>query len=410
MSRIRTVKPSFWRSQTLSRVSRDARLVFVGLWNEADDEGRLVDAPKLLAGALFPFDEDFGGPEIEACLRELAGIGAIERYAVEGSRFITIPRFRDHQVISKPRPSALPGHSRNVPGGLPEASRNTPGTLPERSGRTPGSLPVGMEWNGMEEEEEVEVEVERAAASGAAAPPEPPPTPAVAVAPPPATRAQRPRLGPGVIGLEMRTKWPQSAEAIAAWTIPTEALAKLVGGGARVGDTLLQAWGRRFPCFDGGGDRPTLDAALRAPARHWLEVQEVQGKIRWSWPEQAIDEMARWLTKDHETAKRSKAMDERASAQGVHLDGSGGMSPERRSLHDRWKRERERGADLPPFAEWVRKVEEVDASARSRVSGTRKIIEDMKSLDLSGGEEGLQMLKQRKPMNKPSGGEHEASR
>ena len=130
MSRIRTVKPSFWRSQTLSRVSRDARLVFVGLWNEADDEGRLVDAPKLLAGALFPFDEDFGGPEIEACLRELAGIGAIERYAVEGSRFITIPRFRDHQVISKPRPSALPGHSRNVPGGLPEASQ--------------------WEWNGME--------------------------------------------------------------------------------------------------------------------------------------------------------------------------------------------------------------------------------------------------------------------
>ena len=49
MSRIRTIQPHFPRSTSMTRVSRDARLLFVQLWLAADDAGRLRAAPLALA-------------------------------------------------------------------------------------------------------------------------------------------------------------------------------------------------------------------------------------------------------------------------------------------------------------------------------------------------------------------------
>ena len=39
--RIRTIKPEFWPSEKLAKASREARLLFVGLWSMADDSGRI---------------------------------------------------------------------------------------------------------------------------------------------------------------------------------------------------------------------------------------------------------------------------------------------------------------------------------------------------------------------------------
>ena len=41
MGRIRTIKPEFPQSESMGRVSRDARLTFILLWTMADDAGRL---------------------------------------------------------------------------------------------------------------------------------------------------------------------------------------------------------------------------------------------------------------------------------------------------------------------------------------------------------------------------------
>ena len=40
MARIRTIKPDFPHSESMGRVSRDARLLFVMLFTIVDDEGR----------------------------------------------------------------------------------------------------------------------------------------------------------------------------------------------------------------------------------------------------------------------------------------------------------------------------------------------------------------------------------
>ena len=70
MARIRTVKPEFPHSESMGRVSRDARLTFIMLWTIADDSGRLRGNSRMLASLLFPYDDD--APHlIDAWLDEL---------------------------------------------------------------------------------------------------------------------------------------------------------------------------------------------------------------------------------------------------------------------------------------------------------------------------------------------------
>ena len=114
MARIRTVKPEFWQSPQAARCSRDARLCFIGLLNECDDEGRMRWAPKRLAGVLFPSDDDVGVAQITAWVGELEaakdddGHGLVARYAVGADEFLCVPKFLRHQRISKPQVSTLP--------------------------------------------------------------------------------------------------------------------------------------------------------------------------------------------------------------------------------------------------------------------------------------------------------------
>lgn len=108
MARIRTIKPDFWSHPKVGAVSRDARLLFLGLLNEADDEGRMRYHPKRLAGVLFPFDDDVSPGMLDVWVNELDRIGLVARYDVEGALYLEIPGFTEHQRINRPSPSTLP--------------------------------------------------------------------------------------------------------------------------------------------------------------------------------------------------------------------------------------------------------------------------------------------------------------
>lgn len=107
MARIRTIRPEFPQSESMGRVSRDARLLFIQLWNICDDSGRTRGASRLLASLLFPYDEDALGL-IDTWLQELETVGSVRRYVVDGTAYLDIPAFLDHQKIDKPTPSRLP--------------------------------------------------------------------------------------------------------------------------------------------------------------------------------------------------------------------------------------------------------------------------------------------------------------
>ena len=56
MPRIRTIKPEFWSSPGVAKMSPLARLTFIGMWNWADDAGRGTYNPRELMGFIFPND------------------------------------------------------------------------------------------------------------------------------------------------------------------------------------------------------------------------------------------------------------------------------------------------------------------------------------------------------------------
>ena len=56
MARIRTVKPEFWTDEKVVECSIPARLLFIGLFNFANDMGCLERSPKRLKMQIFPAD------------------------------------------------------------------------------------------------------------------------------------------------------------------------------------------------------------------------------------------------------------------------------------------------------------------------------------------------------------------
>lgn len=76
MARIRMVKPEFFDDPQVGELSPLARLFFIGLWTQADREGRLIDDPRRLKARLFPFDD----VDINALADELHQKDMIRRY------------------------------------------------------------------------------------------------------------------------------------------------------------------------------------------------------------------------------------------------------------------------------------------------------------------------------------------
>lgn len=105
--RIRSIKPEFWESESLGRVSREARLLFIGLFSCCDDVGRARASSRLLASRLYPYDDD-AFKKLPGWISELEKQGCIRLYQVDGEAYLDIPKWQNHQKIDKPSTSKLP--------------------------------------------------------------------------------------------------------------------------------------------------------------------------------------------------------------------------------------------------------------------------------------------------------------
>lgn len=113
MARIRTIKPEFFRDSTILELSYPARLLFIGLWCEADRAGRLLDHPKDLKLSLFP-DQEF---DVDEAIGAMSDLGLVIRYEANGERYLQVVNFAKHQRIS----GKEAGWQSNIPG-PPEAN------------------------------------------------------------------------------------------------------------------------------------------------------------------------------------------------------------------------------------------------------------------------------------------------
>jgi len=110
MPRIRTIKPQIWEDEKIAELSPRARLMFIGSFNFADDEGILIWRPEYLRSRIFPYDQ-YLLEEIIGCQKELEKLNFVFAYKRGGESYGAILNFRKHQVINRPQPSTLPSPS-----------------------------------------------------------------------------------------------------------------------------------------------------------------------------------------------------------------------------------------------------------------------------------------------------------
>jgi hypothetical protein len=145
MARIRTIKPQFFLNEELAEQPAMTRLLFIGLWTQADREGRLIDRPKRLKAEIFPYDNF----DIEKGLKQLSDAKFILRYKanvnvsdrvlapeqpINELALIQIINFSKHQKIDK--------HN--------EKESDLPPPLPQDYLKSIGSLPKDGEGKGKE--------------------------------------------------------------------------------------------------------------------------------------------------------------------------------------------------------------------------------------------------------------------
>ena len=141
MARARNIKPAFFRNAELVELSFEARLFFIGLWTAADRDGRLEDRPKQIKMEIFPADS----VDCDALLSDLAAIKMIERYEVDGKRFIQVTNFSKHQNPHRDeKPSAIPAPYRHDTGSIPAQGKHGASTVQAPCKDDAVTMPIGL--------------------------------------------------------------------------------------------------------------------------------------------------------------------------------------------------------------------------------------------------------------------------
>ncbi|MDK8637515.1 hypothetical protein QP866_06700 [Corynebacterium imitans] len=140
MARIRTVKPEFWRSPDIMSLSPFAKLLYIGLFNFSDDDGRgLFDVTSIAADVLLAeYAADPAGVTelIRDAFLAYVSRGMVTVYEVDGRAYYQINAWHDHQRINRPVPSKIPPPEQgkeSTHGGLTESSMSAHGGLTEDS-------------------------------------------------------------------------------------------------------------------------------------------------------------------------------------------------------------------------------------------------------------------------------------
>lgn len=108
MARIRTIKPEFWDSPGIETLEPMWRLLYIAMWNWADDSGRGKAEARELMGFAFPRDEEMTLGEFRRGLGEVRRVFGVVFYRVGGRSFYSIPSWVKHQKIDKRSASRWP--------------------------------------------------------------------------------------------------------------------------------------------------------------------------------------------------------------------------------------------------------------------------------------------------------------
>ena len=98
MARMRTIKPEFWTDDKVVELSLLGRLLFIGLWNFADDDGFIENSPKRIKRLIFP-DQNI---DVIEGLDELIAAGFLCVCDSDQGELLKICQFGEHQRPQHP--------------------------------------------------------------------------------------------------------------------------------------------------------------------------------------------------------------------------------------------------------------------------------------------------------------------
>lgn len=99
----RIIKDSIRTSKTVNAMTDFQFRVWTYLITYVDDYGRGSADPELLKGFLFPRRKRITEADIAKALADLAGMGCILLYDVDGESYLCFPKWSDHQRIQQKR-------------------------------------------------------------------------------------------------------------------------------------------------------------------------------------------------------------------------------------------------------------------------------------------------------------------
>lgn len=108
MARKRMISPEIWASSSFAELTDFAKIVFIGLISNADDEGKGESDPALLKSTLFPRDEKKRAADVKSALSEIARSTSTLFYSVEGKNYYVLTKWKVYQKLDRPTPSKIP--------------------------------------------------------------------------------------------------------------------------------------------------------------------------------------------------------------------------------------------------------------------------------------------------------------
>lgn len=124
MARKRMISPEMWESQSFGELSLLAKVLFIGMISQADDDGRGILNPQLLKSRILPYDE-LRVADIDKALQEIGHKESVDTdsdkareeashklsvryYEIGGRWYYLFENWTKWQSIQKPIPSKLP--------------------------------------------------------------------------------------------------------------------------------------------------------------------------------------------------------------------------------------------------------------------------------------------------------------
>ena len=98
MARMRTIKPEFWTDDEIVDLDLLPKLLYIGLWNFADDDGYIEASARRIKRLIFP-DNDY---DVAGALEALLSSGRIGEFDSDQGRVFKILRFKEHQRPQHP--------------------------------------------------------------------------------------------------------------------------------------------------------------------------------------------------------------------------------------------------------------------------------------------------------------------